>query len=46
MRETAGRLSERLNWLIERIVAALMLLLVLDVWLGVVDRYLMHWQLP
>lgn len=45
MRETAGRLSERLNWLIERIVAALMLLLVLDVWLGVIDRYLMHWQL-
>ena len=46
MRETAGRMSERLNWLVERIVAVLMLLLVLDVWLGVVDRYLFHWQLP
>ncbi len=46
MSELAGHLSERLNWAIERIVAALMLLLVLDVWLGVVDRYLMHWQLP
>lgn len=46
MRETAGRLSERLNWLVERIVAVLMLLLVLDVWLGVIDRYLFHWQLP
>ena len=46
MRETAGRLSERLNWLVERIVAFLMVLLVLDVWLGVIDRYLFHWQLP
>ncbi|WP_282605648.1 TRAP transporter small permease [Pelagibius sp. Alg239-R121] len=46
MRETAGRLSEQLNWLIERIVALLMVLLVLDVWLGVIDRYLVHWQLP
>ncbi|TQV83367.1 TRAP transporter small permease [Denitrobaculum tricleocarpae] len=46
MRETAGRLSERLNWLVERVVALLMVLLVLDVWLGVIDRYLFHWQLP
>lgn len=40
------KLSSHLNWLIERIVAFLMLLLVLDVWLGVVDRYIFHWELP
>lgn len=31
---------------VEGIVAALMLALVLDVWLGVVDRYYFRWQLP
>lgn len=44
--ERAGRLSAGLNRITEYIVAALMALLVLDVWLGVVDRYLVHWQLP
>ena len=46
MREWAGRASERLNAAVEAIVAGLMLLLVLDVWLGVIDRYWFHWQLP
>lgn len=38
----AGRQSRRLNWLIERIIALLMVLLVLDVWLGVVTRYVLR----
>ncbi|WP_419905849.1 TRAP transporter small permease [Kiloniella sp.] len=46
MRKFATIASERLNWIVERLVALLMLLLVLDVWLGVIDRYLFHWQLP
>lgn len=41
-----ARASARINTAIEGIVAALMLALVLDVWLGVVDRYYFHWQLP
>lgn len=43
---TAATLSRSLNWVVERIIAVLMLVLVLDVWLGVIDRYLFHWQLP
>ncbi len=46
MKAFAAKASKRLNWAVERIVALLMLLLVLDVWLGVIDRYLFHWQLP
>lgn len=46
MSEYAGMLSARLNWIVERVVALLMVLLVLDVWIGVVDRYIFHWQLP
>ncbi len=46
MRNWAKRASARLNRAVEAIVAVLMLLLVLDVWLGVVDRYYFHWQLP
>lgn len=46
MRRAAGALSDQLNRAIEAIVAVLMLLLVLDVWLGVLDRYVFHWQLP
>lgn len=38
--------SAKINSVVEGIVAALMLSLVLDVWLGVVDRYYFHWQLP
>jgi TRAP-type C4-dicarboxylate transport system permease small subunit len=42
----AARLSDLLNALVERLVAVIMMALVVDVWIGVVDRYLLHWQLP
>ncbi len=35
----AGALSDGVNWLVERVCAGLLVLLVLDVWLGVVVRY-------
>jgi TRAP-type C4-dicarboxylate transport system permease small subunit len=37
--ERAIVLSRRVNWLVERICVTLMVLLVLDVWLGVLVRY-------
>lgn len=46
MRSWSAKASDRLNSVVEAIVAMLMLLLVLDVWLGVADRYFFHWQLP
>ncbi|CTQ55852.1 Neu5Ac permease [Roseibium album] len=46
MQAWARMTSARINTAIETLVAVLMLLLVLDVWLGVVDRYYFHWQLP
>ena len=36
---TAKRWSLRVNWLVERVCVALLALLVLDVWLGVLVRY-------
>lgn len=44
--QIAKQLSDAINWIVERVIALLMLILVLDVWLGVVDRYVFHWQLP
>lgn len=41
-----ARLSHHINSAIEAIVALLMVALVLDVWIGVIDRYWFHWQLP
>lgn len=41
-----ARLSHQINSVIEAIVALLMVALVLDVWIGVIDRYWFHWQLP
>lgn len=38
--------SARINTVVEVVVAGLMLALVLDVWLGVADRYYFRWQLP
>lgn len=38
--------SERINRVVEFVVAMLMAALVLDVWLGVIDRYYFRWQLP
>lgn len=46
METPIARASARLNRAVELIVAALMVALVLDVWLGVIDRYHFHWQLP
>lgn len=46
MRTWAGTASARINSAVEAVVAGIMLALVLDVWLGVADRYLFHWQLP
>lgn len=46
MRDQAAHLSARLNKAVEAVVALLMVALVLDVWLGVVDRYYFNWQLP
>lgn len=46
MQAWARMASARLNTVTEAVVALLMLLLVLDVWLGVIDRYYFHWQLP
>jgi TRAP-type C4-dicarboxylate transport system permease small subunit len=46
LRDKAATISARLNWLVERIVAVLMVLLVADVWLGVVARYVLRAQIP
>ncbi|MEM9522999.1 MAG: TRAP transporter small permease subunit [Pseudomonadota bacterium] len=46
MRGLAASLSTAINRGIEALVAILMLALVLDVWLGVADRYYFGWQLP
>lgn len=46
MREAAGRISAVLNRAVEAVVVILMAALVLDVWIGVLDRYLFRWQLP
>ncbi len=46
LRQRAATLGTSLNWLVERIVALLMLLLVADVWLGVIARYLLRAQIP
>lgn len=46
VRDWAAAASERVNKIVEFVVAGLMLALVLDVWLGVADRYYLRWQLP
>ncbi len=43
--EKAIYLSRRLNWYVERFCVALMMLLVLDVWLGVLARYVIPIQI-
>jgi TRAP-type C4-dicarboxylate transport system permease small subunit len=42
--ERAGRLCEQINFVVERVVAALLVVLILDVWLGVFVRFV--WPLP
>lgn len=46
LQQKTAALSSRLNWVVERIVAFLMVLLVADVWLGVVARYILRVQIP
>lgn len=38
----AASTSTRLSWIVERVCVVLMVLLILDVWLGVVSRYLIN----
>lgn len=44
--DRAAAISAAINMWVERVVALLMILLVLDVWLGVVARYALRWQIP
>ncbi|MAS12116.1 MAG: C4-dicarboxylate ABC transporter permease [Nitratireductor sp.] len=44
IRQVAGELSEKLNRCVEIILIALMAALVVNVWIGVADRYYFHWQ--
>ena len=44
MRDLAGATSRALNRVVEALVVILMAVLVGDVWIGVLDRYLFHWQ--
>ena len=37
--------SRRVNWYVERMCVGLLVLLVLDVWLGVLARYVLPFQL-
>lgn len=46
LQEKAALLSCRLNWLTERLIALVMVVLVADVWLGVVARYVLRVQIP
>ena len=45
-RSLAATLSRKINTVTEALVAVLMVALVLDVWIGVIDRYWFGWQLP
>ena len=45
MRELASTASLILNRIVEAVVVVLLAALVLDVWIGVADRYVFHWQL-
>ena len=44
IRRAATKLSDWLNRGVEIVLIALMAALVLDVWIGVIDRYYFHWQ--
>ena len=46
LRDKAAAISSRINWVVERVIALLMALLVADVWLGVVARYVLRVQIP
>jgi len=42
--DSAIRASRRMNWLVERVCVGLLALLILDVWLGVLVRYVLPLQ--
>ncbi|MFC6490428.1 TRAP transporter small permease [Nitratireductor sp. GCM10026969] len=44
MRQLAARLGDYLNRGVEIVLILLMAALVVDVWIGVADRYYFHWQ--
>lgn len=44
IREVAGKVGTKLNRCVESLLIALMAALVVDVWIGVADRYYFHWQ--
>lgn len=44
MRQLAATLSDRVNRVVEILLIVLMAALVIDVWIGVMDRYYFHWQ--
>lgn len=46
MSKITARLSTNLNRMVEAFIVLLLAALVLDVWIGVLDRYIFHWQLP
>ncbi|WP_305856733.1 TRAP transporter small permease [Balneatrix alpica] len=43
--QLANQLSARLNRINQWVVGVLMAALLIDVWIGVLDRYLFHWQI-
>lgn len=44
MRHLAGWLSNQVNRFVEIVLILLMAALVIDVWIGVIDRYIFRWQ--
>ncbi len=45
MSQMTDRFAFRLNWVVERLCALLVALMVLDVWLGVISRYMVDLQI-
>lgn len=44
MKQLAGTLSHHINRAVEVLLIVMMAALVIDVWIGVLDRYYFHWQ--
>lgn len=45
MSQMTDRFARRLNWVIERLCALLVALMVLDVWFGIISRYMVDLQI-
>ncbi|MDT8444017.1 MAG: TRAP transporter small permease [Desulfuromonadales bacterium] len=45
MSQMTDHFARRLNWVVERLCALLVALMVLDVWLGVISRYMVDLQI-